>query len=97
MDAFSNIPEHQKAEFIRHLEDNQMKDSLKMYNNLVENCFDKCVMVGWDGNYSSKNLTEAEGKCISVCGNKFMKLTQRVGFRFQEFQAMREQETQEKK
>ena len=20
-----------------------------MYNNLVENCFDKCVMVGWGG------------------------------------------------
>jgi len=31
------------------LEDQQMKDSLKMYNHLVESCFDKCVMVGWGG------------------------------------------------
>lgn len=49
MDSFSNIPEHQKAEFLRHLEEQQVKDSLRMYNNLVESCFSKCVMVGWDG------------------------------------------------
>lgn len=96
MDAFSNIPEHQKAEFMRHLEDQQMKDSLKMYNNLVESCFDKCVMVGWGGNFTSKNLSDTESKCINTCGNKFMKLTQRVGFRFAEFQALREQEAQGK-
>ncbi|MEY2798237.1 MAG: hypothetical protein RIS22_503 [Actinomycetota bacterium] len=29
MDAFTNLPEHQKAEFLRHLEDEQMKESLK--------------------------------------------------------------------
>ena len=29
MDAFSNIPDHQKGDFMRHLEDQQMKDSLK--------------------------------------------------------------------
>jgi len=49
MDAFSNIPEHQKPEFLRHLEETQMKDSLKMYNHLVESCFEKCVTVGWGG------------------------------------------------
>lgn len=27
MDAFSSIPEYQKAEFMRHLEDTTMKDS----------------------------------------------------------------------
>jgi hypothetical protein len=48
-DAFSNIPDFQKPEFIRHLEEQQMKDSLKMYNHLVETCFDKCVTVGWGG------------------------------------------------
>ena len=26
---FSNIPEYQKAEFLRHLEEQQLKDSLK--------------------------------------------------------------------
>ena len=48
-DAFSSIPDHQKPEFIKHLEEQQMKDSLKMYNHLVEQCFDKCVTVGWGG------------------------------------------------
>jgi hypothetical protein len=28
-EAYSNIPDHQKNEFIKHLEDQQMKDSLK--------------------------------------------------------------------
>jgi hypothetical protein len=38
MDAFSNIPDHQKGEFVRHIEDQQMKDSLKYvnyYNNIL--------------------------------------------------------------
>jgi hypothetical protein len=29
MDAFTNVPENQKAEFLRHLEDTQIKDSLR--------------------------------------------------------------------
>ena len=29
MDAFSNVPDHQKAEFLRHLQDTQLKDSLR--------------------------------------------------------------------
>jgi hypothetical protein len=43
MNALQNIPEHQKPEFMRSLETMQMKDSLKMYNNLVEQCFAHCV------------------------------------------------------
>mmetsp|Transcript_7071 Transcript_7071/g.10514 ORF Transcript_7071/g.10514 Transcript_7071/m.10514 type:complete len:99 (-) Transcript_7071:100-396(-) len=93
MDAFTNIPEHQKGEFLRHLEDQQMKDSLKMYNHLVESCFEKCVMVNWGGSFNSKQLTEGETKCISQCSEKFMKLTQRVGFRFSEYQAIKARES----
>ena len=29
MDAFANVPNNQKAEFLRHLEDTQIKDSLR--------------------------------------------------------------------
>jgi hypothetical protein len=29
MDALANLPEYQKQEFIRHLEDQQIRDSLK--------------------------------------------------------------------
>eukprot|EP01039_Chlorochromonas_danica_P008695 gene8695-9580_t len=86
MDAVASLPEYQKQELIKHLEEQQIKDSLKMYNKLVESCFDKCVMVGWGGNFSTKNLSEGENKCIHQCAEKFMKLTQRVGFRFAEYQ-----------
>eukprot|EP01038_Epipyxis_sp_PR26KG_P004173 gene4173-5940_t len=91
MESFSNIPSYQKDEFLRHLEEQQMKDSLKMYNNLVESCFDKCVVVGWGGGFNSKQLTDPEVKCMSQCAEKFLKLTQRVGFRFAEQQTLKEQ------
>mmetsp|Transcript_21935 Transcript_21935/g.19956 ORF Transcript_21935/g.19956 Transcript_21935/m.19956 type:complete len:95 (-) Transcript_21935:57-341(-) len=91
MDSFKNIPEYQKAEFLRHLEDQQIKDSLRMYNTLVESCFDKCVHVGWNGSLNSKQLTGTETSCISNCTEKYMKLTQRVGFRLTEYQALQAQ------
>ena len=66
-DAFSAIPEHQKPEFIKHLEEQQMKDSLKMYNHLVEQCFDKCVTVGWGGVRHFRH-----GRvCLPVCSLRF--------------------------
>lgn len=40
-------------------------------------------------NFNSKDLSEQESKCISQCSEKFMKLTQRVGFRFTEYQAIK--------
>ena len=74
------------------MEEKQMKDSLAMYSALVENCFDKCVNSGWGGGFRSKQLEDSETKCLSQCAEKFMKVTQRVGFRFTEYQAMKEQE-----
>ena len=47
--GFDSIPDYQKAEFVRHLEECQMKDSLKMYSNLVDICFDKCATGSWGG------------------------------------------------
>lgn len=82
MNALQNIPEHQKPEFMRSLETMQMKDSLKMYNNLVEQCFAHCV-----ASFRSKALDKKEDECICRCAEKYIKLTQRVGFRFAEHQA----------
>jgi import inner membrane translocase subunit TIM9 len=81
MDSFNRLPEYQKAEFMKHLEEQQVKDSLRMYNNLVESCFDKCVT-----SFRSKQLEEGEAKCMTQCTEKFLKLTQRVGFRYNEYQ-----------
>ena len=132
MNALQNIPEHQKPEFMRSLETMQMKDSLKMYNNLVEQCFAHCVAAR-DGvsfecarrkaavssaraprdardlsenrtparradlsqktespppqSFRSKALDKKEDECICRCAEKYIKLTQRVGFRFAEHQA----------
>ena len=84
--AFNNIPDHQKPEFMRYLEEQQVRDSLHMYNHLVEQCFDKCVT-----SFRSKQLEDSEAKCMSNCAEKFLKLTQRVGFRFTEYQNQKQQ------
>ena len=44
--------------------------------------------------FRSKNLEESEAKCINQCAEKFMKLTQRVGFRFSEYQTIQAQQQQ---
>ena len=41
---------------------------------------------------SSKQLEDSEAKCISQCAEKFLKLTQRAGFRFAEFQSQQQQQ-----
>jgi import inner membrane translocase subunit TIM9 len=90
-DSFNKVPDYQKPELFKHLEEKQMADSLKMYNKLVEDCFDKCVTTGWGGGIRSKNLTDAEQTCVTQCSEKFMKLTQRVGFRFAEYSSGQQQ------
>ena len=41
--------------------------------------------------FNSKQLSDGEVKCISQCSEKYLKLTQRVGFRFAEQQTLKEQ------
>ena len=77
----------EQAEFVRTMEVMQMKDSLKMYNRLVERCFCDCV----EG-FQSKTLNHKESECVDVCAEKFIKNTQRVGRRFAEHQATMQQQ-----
>jgi import inner membrane translocase subunit TIM9 len=81
------LPEYQKAELGRYIQEMEIKTSISFFNNLVDHCVDKCVLTSWGGGFSSKNLTEAEGQCVSRCAEKFLKINQRAGFRFAEFQA----------
>ncbi|RYG99633.1 hypothetical protein EON65_50105 [archaeon] len=37
-------------------------------------------------------MSEHENKCVSQCTEKYMKLTQRVGFRFAEYQTQKGQQ-----
>jgi hypothetical protein len=56
-----------------------------MYNNLVENCFGGCVT-----SFRSKTLSKSEATCVENCSARYIKMTQRVGLRFAEHQAMQQ-------
>ena len=56
-----------------------------MYNNLVENCFGGCVT-----SFRSKTLSKSEASCVENCSARYIKMTQRVGLRFAEHQAMQQ-------
>ena len=56
-----------------------------MYNNVVMRCFDACVH-----NFRSKTLDTSEVKCTEQCAERYIKLTQRVGLRFAEHQALQQ-------
>mmetsp|Transcript_27183 Transcript_27183/g.65973 ORF Transcript_27183/g.65973 Transcript_27183/m.65973 type:complete len:99 (+) Transcript_27183:56-352(+) len=85
MEAVQNLPAHQQQEFMKHLEQMQLKDSLTMYNNLVVRCFDGCVY-----SFRSKTLDKSETSCLENCAGRYIKMTQRVGLRFAEHQAMQQ-------
>jgi hypothetical protein len=56
------------AEVLERLEEMQLKDTLRMFNGLVERCFSECVT-----GFRSKSLTGPEEKCVTVCANKYLK------------------------
>mmetsp|Transcript_28966 Transcript_28966/g.52336 ORF Transcript_28966/g.52336 Transcript_28966/m.52336 type:complete len:98 (+) Transcript_28966:1-294(+) len=88
----NGLNEPQQRQFMQHLQTMQIKDSLRMYNDLNDKCFAVCVKPtggGWVSGpqgFKSKKLDGAEEKCIEECAAKFIKLTQRVGLRFAENQ-----------
>ena len=71
------------------LEDMQVKDTLRMINNMVEMCFSECVTT-----FRAKTLAAPEEKCINTCAEKFLKHSGRVGQRFGELW-MAEQQAQQ--
>jgi len=90
MDAVQNLPPYKQQEFMAHLEQMQLKDSLSMYNTLVERCFDSCVH-----SFRSKTLDKSEITCQEHCAGRYIKMTQRVGLRFAEHQAMQQKKAAE--
>ncbi|CAH1261623.1 mitochondrial import inner membrane translocase subunit Tim9-like [Branchiostoma lanceolatum] len=59
----------------------QFRDFLQTYNRISENCFVDCVH-----DFTSRKILETEDTCASHCLAKYMKVTQRIGQRFQEYQ-----------
>ena len=89
MNGVAGLPDHLKPEMNKQLEVLQAKDSIGMYNFMVERCFADCI-----NSFRSKTLDESEKACVSKCSEKYIKLTQRVGFRFAEHQAQQGQNAQ---
>jgi import inner membrane translocase subunit TIM9 len=56
-----------------------------MYNTLVARCFDGCV-----SSFRSKTMDKSETACTENCAGRYVKMTQRVGLRFAEHQAMQQ-------
>lgn len=57
----------------------QVRDSLKMYNSLVERCFGHCVE-----SFRRKTLDKQEETCVRRCAEKYLKHSMRVSMRFAE-------------
>lgn len=64
--------------------------NLSMYNTLVSRCFDVCVT-----SFRSKTLDKSESSCAEQCAARYVKMTQRVGLRFAEHQAMEQKRAEE--
>ena len=63
---------------------------LSMYTRLVDRCFHSCV-----SSFRSKSLDKSEIACAENCAARFLKMTQRVGLRFAEHQAMQQKRATE--
>lgn len=87
VDGMADLPEAQKQQLLQKIEEMQVRDSLRMYNSLVERCFKDCV-----DSFRRKDLDSGEEKCVSKCCEKFMKHSARVGMRFGELTSAAEQQ-----
>ncbi|CAN6723896.1 unnamed protein product [Malus baccata var. baccata] len=73
------LPEEDKHRMATLIDQLQIRDSLRMYNSLVERCFTDCV-----DTFQRKSLTKQEDTCVRRCAEKFLKHSMRVGMRFAE-------------
>ncbi|KAH9933120.1 mitochondrial import inner membrane translocase subunit TIM9 [Epithele typhae] len=76
---FSSLNSAEQAHMTRVIERKQMQDFMRLYNNLVDRCFNACV-----NDFTSKALSSKEEQCVLNCTDKFFKHSERVGLRFAE-------------
>ncbi|KAK6645679.1 hypothetical protein PHAVU_L001624 [Phaseolus vulgaris] len=72
-----NCPEEDKERMSTMVDQLQFRDSLRMYNSVVERCFNECV-----DTFYRKSLTKQEETCVLRCAQKFLRLSTQVGLRF---------------
>lgn len=82
MQSIDQVPEHLRGELMIKIEQMQVADTVRFYNDLAETCFNRCVTT-----FHGRQLEDGEEKCVKTCATKFMNLSKRVGQRWQEHQA----------
>jgi mitochondrial import inner membrane translocase subunit TIM9 len=75
---------------VKEIETLQMQDMLRLYNEMAEMCFNKCVT-----SFRSKELGKKENTCLELCVGKYMKNMTRCGMRFAEEQYLTQQLAQQ--
>ena len=59
----------------------QVKDTVRLFNEMTETCFQTCVK-----DFLQRNLDAKEDECVDGCAKKFLAHQKRVGMRFGELQ-----------
>ncbi|GLJ24666.1 hypothetical protein SUGI_0471680 [Cryptomeria japonica] len=75
----ANMPEEDQQRMSNMIDQLQIRDSLRMYNSLVERCFNNCV-----DSFRRKTLDKQEETCVQRCAEKYLKHSMRVSLRFAE-------------
>ena len=87
MDSLASLPDHLRGPLLQQVEQLQVQDSVKLYNELVDVCFTRCVST-----FHTQTLDDGEDKCIKTCAEKYMNKSKRVGQRWQEHQAQQNEQ-----
>ncbi|KAK2379163.1 mitochondrial import inner membrane translocase subunit TIM10 [Trifolium repens] len=72
-----NLPEEDKQRMSTMVKQLQTRDSLRLYNSLVEKCFNNCV-----GTFYRSSLNRGEETCVLRCAEKYLRLSTQVGIKF---------------
>eukprot|EP00249_Psilotum_nudum_P008026 c20994_g2_i2 orf=257-535(+) len=79
MADLDNLPEEDRQKMVGMIDQLQVRDSLRMYNALVERCFNQCVE-----SFRRRTLDKQEETCVHRCAEKYLKHSMRVSMRFAE-------------
>jgi len=77
----SKLNPKDKEIFNRHQEDNRIRDSIRLYHNTVDVCFQSCIF-----NLRSKSLDDKETTCINNCVQKLFLSQQKISQLFVDLQ-----------
>mmetsp|Transcript_4428 Transcript_4428/g.14354 ORF Transcript_4428/g.14354 Transcript_4428/m.14354 type:complete len:90 (+) Transcript_4428:43-312(+) len=79
--AIDSLSPSDKERLQTYIAESQMRDSMSVYNKVVNRCFMDCV-----NSFRHKSLDGKEDECVNNCTRKFLAFTQRAAVRFAEAQ-----------